>query len=104
MQGLREIGPGDWVALRTGEGNSWSNDRYKSMTSDLGRAPRELCNQGEPGFGISACEYLASRDFALTLCDTSDCSLLTKIVTSRLQRAAVAAALRDINQMAGEGV
>ena len=70
-QGLAEIGPGDCVALHTGQGNSWSNDRYLSMSADERRAARELFAQGEPGFGISACEYMASRDVALTLGDTS---------------------------------
>jgi kynurenine formamidase len=71
MQGLAEIGPGDCVALHTGQGNSWSNDRYKSMTSEQRAAARALFAQGEPGFGISACEYMASRDIALTMGDTS---------------------------------
>jgi kynurenine formamidase len=64
-QGLAEIGAGDCVALHTGMGNSWSNDRYKTMTSEQRKAARDLFAEGEPGFGISACEYLASRDIAL---------------------------------------
>jgi kynurenine formamidase len=73
MQGLREIGAGDCVALHTGQGNSWSNDRFKGMKPDQRKAARDLFGQGEPGFGISACEYMAARDIALTLCDTSAC-------------------------------
>ena len=73
MQGLKEIGTGDCVALHTGMGNTWSNDRYKSMTADQRKAARDAFNQGEPGFGISACEYMASREIALTMCDTSAC-------------------------------
>jgi kynurenine formamidase len=73
MQNLREIGPGDCVALHTGMGNTWSNDRYKTMKSDQRKAARDAFAQGEPGFGISACEYMASRDIALTMCDTSAC-------------------------------
>ena len=42
----------------TGQGNSWSNDRYKTMTSEQRKAARDLFAQGEPGFGVSACEYL----------------------------------------------
>jgi len=72
-QRVREIGAGDCVALHTGQGNSWSNDRYKSMNSDQRKAARDLFNEGEPGFGISACEYMASRDIALTMCDASAC-------------------------------
>jgi kynurenine formamidase len=73
MQGLKEITAGDCVALHTGQGNSWSNDRYKSMKPEERKAARDLFDKGEPGFGISACEYLATRDIALTLCDTSAC-------------------------------
>jgi kynurenine formamidase len=71
MQGLSEIMPGDCVALHTGQGNTWSNDRYKTMTSEQRAAAREIWAKGEPGFGASACEYLASRDIALQMGDTS---------------------------------
>jgi kynurenine formamidase len=71
MQGLAEIGAGDCVALHTGQGNVWSNDRYKSMSADERKAARDLFAQGEPGFGLSACEYMASRDIALMMGDTS---------------------------------
>ena len=54
MQGLRDIAPGDCVALHTGQGNSWSNDRYKSMNSAQRKAARDLFDQGEPGFGLRA--------------------------------------------------
>ena len=62
---------GDCVALHTGQGNTWGNDRYKSMNSEQRAAARAIFAQGEPGFGISACEYMASRDIALTMGDTS---------------------------------
>jgi hypothetical protein len=39
MQNLKEIAAGDCVALHTGQGNSWSNDRYKSMNAASGRRP-----------------------------------------------------------------
>lgn len=69
--GIEEIGSGDCVALHTGQGNTWSNDRYKSMNAEQRAAARAIFAQGEPGFGISACEYMASRDIALTMGDTS---------------------------------
>lgn len=62
---------GDCVALHTGMGNTWSNDRYKSMTSDQRAAARAAFAQGEPGFGISACKFMASKNIALTMGDTS---------------------------------
>jgi len=71
MARLSEIMPGDCVALHTGQGNTWSNDRYKTMTSEQRAAARAIWEKGEPGFGASACEYLASRDIALTMGDTS---------------------------------
>jgi len=71
MQNLSEIMPGDCVALHTGQGNTWSNDKYKSMTSEQRAEARAIWAKGEPGFGASACEYLASRDIALQMGDTS---------------------------------
>jgi kynurenine formamidase len=71
MQGVAEPGPGDCVALHTGQGNTWGNGRYKSLTSEQRAAARAIFAQGEPGFGISACEYFASRDIALQMGDTS---------------------------------
>ena len=68
---LAEIGAGDCVAIHTGQGNTWSNDRYKKMTSEQRAKARAIFAQGEPGFGISACRYFAERNIALTLGDTS---------------------------------
>jgi kynurenine formamidase len=69
--GLAEIGAGDCVALHTGQGNTWGNAHYATMTSEQRGAARAIFAQGEPGFGLSACEYFASRDIALTMGDTS---------------------------------
>jgi len=71
MQGLDPIDSGDCVALHTGQGNTWSNDRYKSMNSDERAAARAIFAQGEPGFGYSACSYFGDRNIALTMGDTS---------------------------------
>ena len=70
-QGMSDIGSGDCVALHTGQGNTWGNGRYQSLTSEQRAAARALFAQGEPGFGISACQYMASKDIALTMGDTS---------------------------------
>ena len=69
--GVNDIQAGDCVALHTGMGNTWSNDRYKKMNSEQRAAARAAFAQGEPGFGISACQYLASKDIALMMGDTS---------------------------------
>lgn len=69
--GIAEIGSGDCVALHTGQGNTWGNGRYKSLTAEQRAAARAIFAQGEPGFGISACQYMASRDIALEMGDTS---------------------------------
>ena len=66
-----DIQAGDCVALHTGMGNTWSNDRYKKMTSEQRAAARAAFAKGEPGFGINACRYLATKDIALTIGDTS---------------------------------
>lgn len=70
-QGLADIGAGDCVALHTGQGNTWSNDRYKKMTTEQRAAARAIFAQGEPGFGISACDMMGKADIALTMGDTS---------------------------------
>ncbi len=71
MQGLSDLQPGDCVALHTGQGNTWGNAHYATMNSEQRAAARAIFAQGEPGFGLSACEYFASRDIALTMGDTS---------------------------------
>lgn len=70
-QGLKEIGAGDCVALHTGQGNTWANDGYKKMDAAKRAEARAIFAQGEPGFGISACKYMASKNIALTMGDTS---------------------------------
>lgn len=70
-QGMKEIGAGDCVALHTGQGNTWGASRFKSMTSEQRAAARAMFADGEPGYGISACQYMASRNIALTMGDTS---------------------------------
>jgi kynurenine formamidase len=71
MQGLSDLQPGDCVALHTGQGNTWGNAHYKTMTSEQRAAARAIFAQGEPGFGISACEWMASKNIALQMGDTS---------------------------------
>jgi hypothetical protein len=43
----------------------------RNSNADQRKAAWDLFAEGEPGFGLSACEYLASRDIALTIGDTS---------------------------------
>ncbi len=70
-QGLADLQAGDCVALHTGQGNTWGNGRYKSLNSEQRAAARAIFAQGEPGFGISACEWMASKNIALQMGDTS---------------------------------
>src|SRR5258706_38518 len=70
-QGIAEPQPGDCVFLHTGHGNIWGNSVYKKMNSAQHAKARDDFGAGEPGFGISACEYMASRDIALMGGDTS---------------------------------
>ena len=71
MEGLSEVQSGDCVALHTGQGNTWGNAHYKTMNSEQRAAARAIFAQGEPGFGISACEWMAKRNIALQMGDTS---------------------------------
>jgi kynurenine formamidase len=68
--GVADIGP-ECVALHTGQGNSWGNGRYKSLSSAQRAEARAIFAQGEPGWGISGCQYMFDRDIALQMGDTS---------------------------------
>jgi kynurenine formamidase len=69
-QGIAPIGPGDCVFLNTGHGNIWDPKNWD--TYDPAEKAKRVAefNAGEPGFGISACEYLAERKIILTGADT----------------------------------
>ena len=64
-QGLGEINEGDCVFLYTGHGDLWHPTDWDSY--DAGEKTRRVAefNNGTPGFGISACEYLAERRISL---------------------------------------
>jgi kynurenine formamidase len=70
-QGLADIGEGDCVFLYTGHGDLWSNAEWKSLSAEEKAKRRAEFNSGEPGFGLSACEYMAARKIALMGGDTS---------------------------------
>ena len=68
-QGINPIGEGDCVFLHTGHGNIWDPKLWDTF-DDAEKAKRKAqFNAGEPGFGISACEYLAERKIILTGAD-----------------------------------
>ena len=64
-QGIDPIGEGDCVFLYTGHGNIWHPSEWDSH--DAAEKQRRIAafNAGEPGFGLSACEYLAQRKIIL---------------------------------------
>ena len=68
-QGIAPIGEGDCVFLHTGHGNIWHPKDWD--TYDAAEKTKRVAefNAGEPGFGISACEYLAERKIILTGAD-----------------------------------
>ncbi|MDZ7651912.1 MAG: cyclase family protein [Burkholderiaceae bacterium] len=68
-QGIAPIGTGDCVFLYTGHGDLWHpRDWDKFDTAEKAKRIAQF-NAGEPGFGISACEYLAERKIILTGAD-----------------------------------
>ncbi len=69
-QGIDPIGEGDCVFLYTGHGNIWHPSLWD--TFDAAEKAKRIAefNSGEPGFGISACEYLAERKIILWGADT----------------------------------
>jgi kynurenine formamidase len=70
-QGLAEIGEGDCVFLYTGHGGLWLNAEWKGLSPEEKAKRRAEFTSGEPGFGASACEYMAQRKIILTGGDTS---------------------------------
>jgi kynurenine formamidase len=69
-QGIAPIGEGDCVFLHTGHGNIWDPKAWDTYDAAEKARRAALFNSGEPGFGISACEYLAGRKIILTASDT----------------------------------
>ncbi len=69
-QGIAPIGEGDCVFLHTGHGDIWHPSKWD--TFDAAEKAKRVAkfNSGAPGFGISACEYLASRKIILWGSDT----------------------------------
>ena len=69
-QGIAPIGEGDCVFLYTGHGDIWHPSKWDSFSAEEKQKRIAQFNAGEPGFGISACEYLAAKKIALTGADT----------------------------------
>ena len=69
-QGIAPIGEGDCVFLHTGHGNIWHPSKWDTFDAAEKQKRVAAFNAGEPGFGISACNYLAERKIILTGADT----------------------------------
>ncbi|MFQ5899247.1 MAG: cyclase family protein [Candidatus Methylomirabilia bacterium] len=69
-QGIDPIREGDCVFLHTGHGNIWHPSKWDTFSAEEKAKRIKAFNAGEPGFGISACEYLASRKIILWASDT----------------------------------
>ena len=69
-QGIAPIGEGDCVFLHTGHGDIWHPKDWDKFSGSEKKEKVAQFNAGEPGFGISACEYLAEQKIILTGADT----------------------------------
>lgn len=69
-QGIAPIGEGDCVFLYTGHGNIWHPSDWDSFDAAEKTNRVAAFNAGEPGYGISACNYMAERKIMLTGADT----------------------------------
>ena len=69
-QKIAPIGTGDCVFLHTGHGDLWHPKDWDKYDAAEKTKRAAQFNSGEPGFGISACEYLAERKIILTGSDT----------------------------------
>ena len=65
QQGLQPIGEGDCVFLYTGHGDLWRSTEWQTFSADEKRRRAQEFGKGEPGFGKSACEYLAQQKVVL---------------------------------------
>lgn len=70
-QNVAEPEAGDCVFLYTGHGDLWKNSTWKAKTAEQRAEANAKFTAGEPGFGRSACEYMASRKISLMGGDTS---------------------------------
>lgn len=69
-QGIAPIGEGDCVFLHTGHGDIWHPKDWDKFDAAEKTKRVAKFNSGEPGFGISACEYMADQNIILTGADT----------------------------------
>ena len=70
-QGLDPIGEGDCVFLYTGHGDLWKNSEWPTLSAEVKAERVKEFGSGEPGYGRSACEYMAAQKIILTGGDTS---------------------------------
>jgi kynurenine formamidase len=70
VQGLDPIAEGDCVFLYTGHGDLWHPSLWDTYDAAEKQERTAEFNNGTPGFGISACEYLVSRKIILWGGDT----------------------------------
>jgi kynurenine formamidase len=69
-QGIDPIGEGDCVFLYTGHGNIWHPRDWDTFDAAEKQKRVKEFNAGEPGFGLTACKYMAERNIILTGADT----------------------------------
>jgi len=69
-QGIAPIGEGDCVFLHTGHGDLWHPQDWDKFDAAEKSKRVASFNAGEPGFGISACNYLAEQKVILTGADS----------------------------------
>ena len=72
-QGVAPIGEGDCVFLYTGWGNIWHPRDWDTYSAEEKQNRIARFNAGGPGFGVSACNYMAEKKIVLTGADTWGC-------------------------------
>jgi len=86
QQGLKAIEAGDCVFLHTGHGDLWHPTNWDHF--DAAEKARRVAafNDGTPGFGYSACEYLAERRISLHGADSWSIEAALKNFTGEHQQ------------------
>jgi kynurenine formamidase len=69
-EGIAPIAEGDCVFLYSGHGDIWDSKKWDTFDAAEKKKRIAAFNAGEPGFGISACNYLAAKKIILWGSDT----------------------------------
>ncbi len=84
-QQIAPIQAGDAVFLYTGHGDLWGGPDWDEMSDVAKEKNRQLFNSGEPGYDMSACEYLQESKVSIWGSDTAASEAMPDLVNIRME-------------------